>query len=109
MATDCPRLLFLLVEDWLSLSPHLIDLYSVAVSSTKLCVHTITYLLLAIHFVCPHVLEPSPPSPQEKPGDMALYPCFRLHYCLCGTLNMVSVPPEVLYVPLQILQVAHTQ
>ena len=40
MAMDCPRHLFLLVEDQFSLSPHLIDLHSLAVSSTKLCAHT---------------------------------------------------------------------
>jgi len=40
MAMDCPRHLFLLVEDRFLLSPHLIDLHSVAVSSTKLCAHT---------------------------------------------------------------------
>ena len=61
MAIDCPRLLFLLVEDRLLPSPRLIDLRSVAVSSTKLCVYAPSnyYLFTTcnnIH-VCSHPLD----------------------------------------------------
>ena len=67
-----PRHLFLLVEDWLLLSPRLIDLYSVAVSSTKLCVHTRIPLPIVACNICYPFAFVGTPTPQEMPGDMAL-------------------------------------
>ena len=95
MAIDCLRHLFLLVEDRLLPSPRLIDLYSVAVSSTKLCVYALSshHLFTTCNIHCLFAsVGIFASSPQEKPGDMALYPCSRLHYCLRGTLNAASVP-----------------
>ena len=50
MAMSCLRHLFLLVEDRLLPSPRLIDLDLVAISSTKLCVHTYNILNPAMTF-----------------------------------------------------------
>lgn len=77
------------------LGPRLIDLDYVAVSSTKPCVHTdpsrglFTSCNISVLFSEPRLF------PTRMPGDMALYLCFRLHHCLCGTLNMVIVSREV--------------
>ena len=75
---DCPRLLFLLVEDRLLLSPHLIDQYTLAVSSTKLCVHTYhSHHPSTARNTCLFSFAGSLAlSPREKPGDIAFTHAF---------------------------------